>query len=358
MTRYKADSTTGAASLEDLAALNEEIAALVRAGLPLERGLKDLGRDLPGRLGHFAELLGERISRGETLAAAIAAERGSFPPLYAAVVEAGARSGRLAAALEGMGGAARRLAELRSAAGVAVLYPAMVLLAAYLFFVLLVVQFLPQTAPIYADFNVPAAEFLARLSDWRATAWYWGPAVPILAGVVLLAWWLQSGRAWLLESRTAGRLLGWIPGVGKLLMWSQAAAMSEMLALMIEHQVPLTEALPLAGAASGRASLHQATQRLATALEQGANPPAPGDIAGVPPLFTWLMAAGYERGKLAAALHRSAEVYRQRAIDRSEAARVFLPVCFSLVIGGTATLAYALLTFVPWISLLKAVSAP
>ena len=38
-------------SLDDLIALNDEIIALIRAGVPLERGLAGLADDLPGRLG-------------------------------------------------------------------------------------------------------------------------------------------------------------------------------------------------------------------------------------------------------------------------------------------------------------------
>ena len=43
------------------------------------------------------------LQRGESLAEAIKAEKGMFPPLYAAMVEAGVRSGNLSAALEGLG---------------------------------------------------------------------------------------------------------------------------------------------------------------------------------------------------------------------------------------------------------------
>ena len=48
-----------ALSLDNLIALSDEIAALARAGVPLERGLAELGREMPGRLGRFAaELAG------------------------------------------------------------------------------------------------------------------------------------------------------------------------------------------------------------------------------------------------------------------------------------------------------------
>ena len=110
-------SGPGRFSLEDLIALNDEIAALARAGMPLERGLLDLGRDVPGRLGAMTTALGERMSRGEGLAEAIAAQGDRLPPMYRAVVEAGIRSGRLPVALEGLAGVARRVVETRRVGG-------------------------------------------------------------------------------------------------------------------------------------------------------------------------------------------------------------------------------------------------
>ena len=75
-------------TLDDLIALNDEIAALVRAGVPLEAGLAELGGDLPGRLGRFAAGLAQRTARGESLAQAITGDAGQLPPAYRAVVEA------------------------------------------------------------------------------------------------------------------------------------------------------------------------------------------------------------------------------------------------------------------------------
>ena len=87
----------GRLSLDELIALNEEIAALVRAGVPLERGLVGTGRDLRGRLGRVAEAVGRRMeAEGCSLAEAVAAEGRSLPELYGAVVAAGIAPGRVA----------------------------------------------------------------------------------------------------------------------------------------------------------------------------------------------------------------------------------------------------------------------
>ena len=75
-------------TIDQLLALNAEMAALVRAGVPLERGLVVAGRDLKGRLGPITTALSRRLNRGESLSEALAGEGESIPPLYRAVVEA------------------------------------------------------------------------------------------------------------------------------------------------------------------------------------------------------------------------------------------------------------------------------
>src|SRR3954454_2228285 len=82
-------------SLGDLIALNDEIAALARAGLPLERGLREVGEDVSGALRSAMVDLSARMERGGSLAGALAAGGGRSPPVYRAVVEAGVRGGRL-----------------------------------------------------------------------------------------------------------------------------------------------------------------------------------------------------------------------------------------------------------------------
>ena len=64
---------SGVLALEELESLNMEITALVRAGVPLDKGLALVGKEMPGRLGALMERLAERVERGEGLDDAIAA---------------------------------------------------------------------------------------------------------------------------------------------------------------------------------------------------------------------------------------------------------------------------------------------
>ena len=103
----------GSVSLDQLIALNDEIAALVRAGIPLEKGLTQLGREAPGRLGLLASRLADRMNAGESLGEILEKDKTTFPPVWRSVVLAGIRSNHLAAALESLSRTGRRAMELR-----------------------------------------------------------------------------------------------------------------------------------------------------------------------------------------------------------------------------------------------------
>lgn len=346
----------GSIALDDLIALNDEIAALSRAGLPLERGLLGFGLDVPGRLGDVATALGERMARGEGLGEAIRSEGASLPATYRSVVEAGLRSGRLSAALEDLAAYARGFAELRRAVGLALLYPMMVLLLAWGLLVAFVLALLPRLIGAFEAFGVPSpigAREAARLGD---SASYWGPIVPALAGMVLLAWsW--SGRA---RALRVGREVRWVPWLRGILADWRASNFAGWLALLVEHGVPLPEAVEVASEATGDRALIEAGGRIAEAARRG----EPTRVAlregegGLPPLLRWMIATGQGQGSLGPALRHAAETYRVRALRRAEVMRTTLPTILLVAIGATAAAAYVLALFVPWTQLLDSLARP
>lgn len=344
-------------SLDELIALNDEIAALVRAGTPLERGLLDLAGDLPGRLGRITATLGERMSRGESLSQALAAERGQFPRLYGAIVEAGIKSGRLTAALEQLATTARQLVELRNMAGGALVYPLIVFFLAYALWIGFVVWVAPVIAPAYESFDPQAAVWIERSAGLGTGIRYWGPALPLVILAGLGVWWTSSGRAQMVQSGGARRFLGWIPGFRRIHRWLQAAMFADMLALLVEQQVPLEESVVLAAEASGSRLLGVEAERFAATLRQGAAlDECLAAAPDFPPLLCWLILSGQRQDSLAAALRHSADAYRERARQRSDAARLFLPMLLTVGFGGGTVLAYALLLFWPWTSMLRTLS--
>src|SRR5262245_49676029 len=137
-------ATSAAATLDDLATLNRELAALVASGLPLEPGLAQIAHDYHDGAGQLAAHLQADMSGGKSLAEAIAAQGDALPPVYRAVVEAGVRSNNLAAALERYADTAVRVADLRRIAAQAAMYPLLVFIVAWIMLLMVLAVVLPR----------------------------------------------------------------------------------------------------------------------------------------------------------------------------------------------------------------------
>ena len=284
-------SSKPAITLDELIALNEEIASLVRAGVPLDQGLRALGADLPGRLGRFATELSGQIARGESLTDALADSGPQVPRVYRAVVEAGIAGGRLPAALESLAGSLRRLAETRRTVAITFIYPVLLLCFAWGLF-----AFAVQQAAAVIRQNIlhpaPAGRAFHPVSD---APW---PNGPVLGTAGTGRHYRVGGCLVDRVERGLGRRR---PARGDLLPLGaldvvDAAALADcglrrVAALLVEHRVPMDQAVALAAEASGDGALIAAARQWADNIRQGRTSPADG-VPGLPPLLRWLIAGG------------------------------------------------------------------
>jgi len=339
-------------TLDELAALNDEIIALVRAGVPLEPGLLSLGADLPGRLGRFANSLGRRLESGESLVDTLDDSGDGFPRVYRAVVAAGIRSGKLSSALEGISTAARRAAELRRVMIVSLIYPIAVLMVASFVFLFTALMTAPIVARIY--------ELLGVERPW----WYeWVFHMTQVGPEVIAGFWFVTvivGGVWLYRSSRAvaisDRGIRGLPTVARVLHVGRMATFADVLAMMVEHKVALDEAIVLAAEASGDRILVKASGIIAERIRGGQHTaPLP---KGFPPLLGWLLNSGTQREQLAKSLRQTASSYRRRALNMGNWLTIYLPIILSAGVGGTIAILYVLIVMAPFYNLLFQLSLP
>ena len=339
---------------EHLIALSDEIAALSRAGVPLEKGLASVRRDFPRDLATITDNLVERMNRGESLSDALSAGREGFPTVFSAVVAAGLKSGRPSGALEALANTARRMEEMRRLIGLACWYPIIVLLVAYGLFVLFTIRVAPALVDGFESFQLTSPGAVDALARAGNQATIWAPLFPMALVLASITWWYLAGRARMVEYGPAMLVLGWVPRVRRMVRYSQAAILAEVSGLLVRQEVPLGEALRLSAAATGNPRLCANANELANQIEQGKMPPeASAGSTDLPPLLRWLMFSGYRHGALADALDHAGEDYRERALHEVDVVRTFLPVLLTLTIGGAATLLFALTTMLPFSQMLR-----
>ncbi len=350
-------------SLDQLLFLNEEIAAMTRAGIPLDKGLFALGGDLPGRLGRVSMSLAQSLEAGMSLEETLARHDHQFPSVYRAVVQAGVRAGRLPAAFESLADTIRRVRDARRAVASALVYPLMVAAIAWGLFVFYVMYLAPRMAETFAE-TAPGARILLDMTvSLGRTVQYWGPGIPLVILIVAVIWWRQSGRSALAQPWWNSMFFGLCPWLGRMIRAARTATFIDILNLLVHHEVPLDEALLLAAESSGNGHTLHSVRPLAEAIARGDYSPenisdACSGSMPLPPLLAWIMSAGGPCGTLLSALDHASNVYHRRARRYAESARLMVPIVLSIFIGGSVTLIYTLIVFVPYISILKSIALP
>ncbi len=338
-------------TLEDLAALNDEISALVRAGVPLDRGLAEAARELPRRLQPVAQSMAESLQQGATLAQAIHRQRDRLPALYAAIVEAGARAGKLDGALAGLSDTARRVAQIRSVTGAALAYPVLVALTAVMLSVVFVKWMLPELLPSYRQMAPSAGRVAEWIVAWGDVAADFAPWLVAMATVGIFIWWRRTADATAANGRR--QWLDWLPGRTRVMQWSRTSMFVDLLAHLIRCRVPLPEGIELAAEATGDPLLAAEAVQAAARLRKGGHTAAQSNTGQVlPALVRCLLANSTDLDATADSLRLVADTYRRKANERVTHLSVAVPLAFSLIVAGGSTLVYGLMVLVPWILLI------
>jgi type II secretory pathway component PulF len=352
-------SNSAGISLDQLIALNDEIAALVRAGIPLELGLKHIGGDMPGRPGTLAATLSAEMERGQTLAEVVNHHSESFPPIYRAIVTAGVRAGNLSAALESVAGCARRLAEIRRLVLASSIYPLLVFLLAWGLFLFFLKKIVPVFFSVFQDFGTPGTSLLEQFVRLGDSMHYWGPAVPAIVILVAAVWLRGTSRANLIGSQPMDWLLALVPFLGSMRRSFRVAAFADILTLLASNDVPLDEAVVLAAESVGDQRMIDTSRDIAESIGRGEqfSLRSTGE-SPFPPFLDWMIQSGQQRGALLPALRHASDSYYRRAFRQASATRILLPTAMVVTIGGGVTLVYALMLFGPWVSLLHCLEKP
>ncbi len=249
------------AAIERWTAVNQEILALARAGLPMEPGLRAAATDMLARDGEKTTQVADALASGCDLATALERAGVVTPPAYVAALRAGERTGKLATAIEGIINASATAEHAARQWRLAIWHPWFILVIGLACIVATRSITAEPLAKTLRELDVPST-FLEQLLAW----WPWSvdPSFLISLGIAIpiLAWLILRSIPWLIGWGT------WSPLAHARLQQAQAFQ-SDLLALLLEHEVPFPEALALSGDASGHRELAAASRREAEALTRG-----------------------------------------------------------------------------------------
>jgi type II secretory pathway component PulF len=339
------------ASLDDFLALNEQLAALIEAHVPLEVGLPH--REVPAadELKRISATVIRRVNRGESLVEALGGDEGDIPSAFRGVMDFGLHTGKLSAALDGSSQVAESADDSRFTYETSLIYPLIVCALAYVGLIGFCLYLVPVLQDMYTSLNLAPGRGLRLLLMVRAAMPYWAVILPILAGAAI-TWWTRIKRR--TATGSINRQLRWLPGASRIVFQERCSRFASSLAALLDSKVPLPEALVIAGDMSGDVNLNQGANALAKA-EQSRNVPADDSSIAMrfPPFLRWAIWHAEATTGRARALEIAARMYREASKRRAERMRTLVPMVALVLLGGTVTLLYGLTLFVPVVELLR-----
>src|SRR5271168_98159 len=256
----------------DKAALSEvtrELSIMLGAGQDLDRALRFVVENT--RNARARGILGnvrDKVRSGSSLAAALAGEPQSFSKMYVGLVRAGEAGGTLSATLDRLATLLERERSLSANLRSALIYPALLIVAAIGSIVLLLDYVLPQFTPIFeqAGAELPAAtRVLMTVGTVIGAALPWFLAALLVGAMV--ARHLLGQPAYRLPF---DRLLLRLPIVGGLIRETLAARLTRTLGSLLDNGVSLIPALGIAKEALGNLAAAEAVEAAALRAKGGA----------------------------------------------------------------------------------------
>jgi type IV pilus assembly protein PilC len=333
---------------DEFAFFNQQLAAMLRDGIPLEGALRRLCQEMRrGQLRDELQTLEADLAKGVPMADALKPRR--LPELYKRMILVGVKSGDLPGALTMLADYFQRQNNVWTRLKSMMTYPLIVMFAAFLISTLLAFVWThvigPSMLGVFGGMNMklPAATFFA-FSTLQAI-WVF----PVVLGVLFL---LAASVIFLPGLR--GKFLWRLPAFKE----ATISRIASSLTLLLKNGVNLPDAIGLVEQLETSTAAVTDLKRWQTKLAAGTakfSEVATGNRL-IPPLFVWVVASAGE--DLTAGFNRAAEIYHSRAIYRTEVALYSVLPIASLFLGAVV-LSQAFLVismFLPLVAMLNAMS--
>jgi type II secretory pathway component PulF len=333
---------------DEFAFFNQQLAAMLRDGIPLEGALRRLCQEMRGgSLRTELQSLEADLAKGTPMADALAPRQ--LPELYKRMILVGVKSGDLPGALTMLADYFQRQNNVWTRLKSMMTYPLIVMFVAFVISLVLAFAWTCVIGPSFMSvfsgmgFMLPGATTFALGS--LQVIWVF----PVVLGFLFL---LMVSVVFVPGLR--GKVLWRLPAFKE----ATVSRIASSLALLMKNGVNLPDAIGLVEqletSTAATADLQQWRKNLAAGTAKFSEVAAGNRL--IPPLFVWVVASAGE--DLAAGFNRAAEIYHSRAIYRTEVALYSVLPIASLFLGAVV-LSQAFLVismFLPLVAMLNNMS--
>jgi type IV pilus assembly protein PilC len=333
---------------DEFAFFNQQLAAMLRDGIPLEGALKRLCSEMrAGSLRNELQALETDLAKGTPMADALAPRQ--LPELYKRMIVVGVKGNDLPGALTMLADYFQRQNQVWTRLKSMMTYPLIVLIVALLISLVLSGAWAwvigPAFKDIFAGMGVSLPGFTIFVFSTLESIWAFPAAIFIILLATLATIFLPVIRE---------KILWHLPAFKE----ATVSRIASSIHLLLKNGVSLPEAISLAEqletSPQAVADLKNWRQKLAHGTAKFSEVAAENKL--IPPMFTWLVSGAGEN--LTEGFKRAAEVYHARAIYRTEVALYMVLPLASLFLGAVViSQAFLVISmFLPMIAMLGGLS--
>ncbi|MGA2274003.1 MAG: type II secretion system F family protein [Bryobacteraceae bacterium] len=320
-------------NLEKFLIFNQQFVTLIRAGLPILKGLDLLAERLTDpKLGPYIKAVRDEVHSGTLLSEAFR-QQGVFPKIYVTSVMAGEKSGSLTEVLDRYISYQKVSLAVKKKVMVSLLYPSVLIVLVIILMVFLVTYVVPTFATLYTSMHaqLPALTVFLISIGTAARSYILALAGVMVAGIAGFRWWSRQEAA----RNRLDRIKMKLPVAGEIWLKYQVAQLSRILSTLLTGGIPLVQSLETAADSLSTPVMQQAIETAGRMVREGQ--PLSASLRAskmFPPLALDMIEVGESTGALPAMLNSVAEFFEEDVNTRMTATLSLIEPAIMIVMGS------------------------
>ena len=319
--------------LSDFLTFNQQLSALLRAGIPILQSIQILGKRMKNeQLRAMLLDVEERIKTGESLSSAFAAQGEAFPRIYVASILAGERSGALDDVLSRYVAFTKAMAEISRKLKKSMTYPAILIVASAILILVLTTFVIPNFAQLYGSVgNLPLITRIVVGASDAITSNFLIIFPALIALGVGGYYWRKSESGRLTIDRTMLK----VPIIGDLIRDMTVARFARSMSTLLAGGITVPDAVEISAEAITNRELQVRSMNVLKRIREG-RPLTDSLVEAewVPELAIDMIGVGESAGALQAMLDEVANFYDAEIDVRLNALTTLVEPLILVFMGG------------------------
>ncbi|MGP1609727.1 MAG: type II secretion system F family protein [Burkholderiales bacterium] len=332
----------GAVTRQDLVNFCFDMEQMIRAGIPLLDGLRDMRDTIDSaRFREVLTIMTEDMEAGNVLSQCMATHTDVFDRVFVNLIRAGEQSGQLPEIFKNLADSIRWQDELISQTRRLLMYPMLTLVVVLAVMAALLIFLVPQIAQLFKSMGMELpmqTRMLLAVSGIAKDFWLPVLLLPVIAVITLMVTVRRSSKAAYLWDYTKLRL----PVVGPILQKIILSRFANVFGLMYRSGITVLDAIRISEEVVGNRVVADGLNRAVQQIAAGDGMTDSFNNLGMfPPLVIRMLRVGEATGGLDVALANVTYFYNRDVKDAVDKGMKMLGPMLTLILGG-------MIAFVIW----------